>query len=182
MKRAAKAKPSPKSPAIPMQDFCGDLRRYRRPFVMGGFLWATDARVLVRVPSDGPDSTPDEGITFPNAPAIFNSSFQEAGRFVPLRNREFEMEMCLDCCGEPLPPCGACGCHPACKQCGGSGSVVSDRNVRLGAALVSPKYWRLLASLPGCQVVLPKKGQGDDPISVRFDGGQGLWMPCSRNT
>lgn len=191
---------------VTLLPFC-DRAPYRynigEPFVLGGYLYATDSRICVRAPTSRPDS---EG-WFPNAGLIFEQFQLHAIHW----NRHRDQGLAAD--GLPLwnpwPPravfvqteddaqtgivCPICrgegdyyvdGDAVSCVYCDRSGFVERFDNVRLGnpfdatSPLIAGRYWALIAQLPDVWWREPKDESA--PLYFRFRGGEGALMPIAK--
>ena len=169
---------------VDLQQFCADgTSRYNfhRPFVKGGFLWATDARILVRVHSDEPDTVPEHG-KFPNVMAVWEPGFDSAGEFVPLPNLRYELVACEECGGCGRYICPTCEHEDDCSECDGSGEVFSPCWLKIGANSFAAELIDKLKRLPGISVVIQGADGFKKPMSFRFDGAEGLISPGVEDT
>lgn len=141
------------------------------PFTRGGFTYATDGRVCVRVPRR-------EGVVghekAPDASKVFPSPLPQT---TPLRIAnlpEREMLPCGDCDDSGLAH--SCpDCTHVCEKCGGSLEYEEHRTVRLRGKRFSAIYLRMVAALPGVEAAI----MAEPPfpkLYFRFDGGDGVLM------
>lgn len=179
---------------IDLQKFCSsiDMGIYAMtsPWVRSGWRYATDARIVVRVPAPGEADTISTGKKFARADVLF----------VPIAHwrsdapiATADVDICPECAvlcpkcdgydedwddkdGQESSPCPHCtkGYQylPDCPLCG-------DRRVmpcmRYGTAVIGPKYHYLIATLPGLQWAnRPAGSTSNKGISFRFDGGEGV--------
>lgn len=119
---------------LQMLDFCDDSRRYDKPFIEGGYEYATDGKVAVRRKIDAPDSSEipiknigkivfeDSYPLDPNAEPIDIPPFVDCEK---CKNKAFTYTKseCDECLGEGESECNECGCVSACRECEGSGKV-----------------------------------------------------------
>jgi hypothetical protein len=87
---------------------------------------------------------------------------------------------CYACHGSGKTHYDCASCHCACGFCSGTGKIVGIdyKLVEIEVAFYSPKYISWLQSLPGLE--LDRIPPGVKPLRFRFDGGEGLLMPCRR--
>lgn len=161
---------------VALQPFCGDPEGWNghklgRPFSRGEFTYATDGKILIRVPrrADVPERE--------DAPAVERVLEQAAATaFRPVNKPELPTETrteCESCHGRGVEhDCPDCQC--TCKECSGTGSVSADAetSLSLGGAAMSLKYARRFLTLPGLMIADPCEGAG--PLAFRFDGGDGM--------
>lgn len=70
-----------------------------RPWVSGGFVYATDGIICVRQPSDGPDSPQPDGATWPPAGDVYDVyGDMETSRIIQIPPLELEASECTDKC------------------------------------------------------------------------------------
>lgn len=182
---------------IDMEPFCDpDDVRLRSPWNEGGFSYATDRAIIVRVPTNVPDSPPLDGLGRPNAHvnALFTSQWKDDSDFVPWPHEQCPMcetcsgsgfmhttGTCGECGGSGSVECQCCGSDTTCEQCEGDGIVenhpacacLDGFTMELNESNhISAKYVRLISTLPGV-----KYRNEDNKILFRFDGyGQGICM------
>ena len=174
-----------------LRKFCGEgglTFDDRRPFALGGFCWATDACILVRVPYEGPDSVPRPGeVKFPDAWIAWNGKigpptgkFQSDGEFVPLLPDPAIQSVACWVCDSGRYICNACDDDQKCPCCYGVGKVYWPRTMFIGTAKIQTRYYELIRTLPNPTFVIPGPGDELNSISFRFDGGEGLLMPLAK--
>lgn len=183
----------------------GDVERYATPWSRGEWSYATDCKMVIRIPrlnefpdraaNDGASVTGDELALAPAGPMWYA---------VPA-NLPAAPGPCPKCHGVPEVKCEACDgdgevewefeydgrtydsvedcpvCDGAgtieCTECGGTGKG-DEPAVEVGPALIHPRYLRLMARLPGCRLA-PVDDWG--PVVFEFDGGgRGAVMPVRR--
>ena len=177
----------------------------QQPFTVGDFTYATDGRILIRVPRlDGVEKGCHDKWTA--CPSKYFSETLIGPVWLPVPELPAR---------EPDRPCTKCDGKPVCAACRGDGSVeyefwhgptkhtlygtcplcdgdvqcrhcdgtlVEPRNegdeaVEIGGALINSDFLRLLAALPNAE--LTPRGPLD-PCRIRFDGGEGVVMPMRR--
>lgn len=148
------------------------------PWTRDGFTWATDGRVMIRVPAmdDVPEnkSAPDTKTIW-----IFDKStdpdFRELPQ-IPL-NQELECPMCEGENPSGKFQCKSCGCKEVvCEKCGGTGRTTSSISVPLGNRLANNLYLIKLAKLPGVKIDFRDRENDMLPFAFIFDGGEGILM------
>jgi hypothetical protein len=161
---------------IDLQQFCSkDQGRYyiNKPWSRGDFTWATNGKILVRVPRR--DDVPEQPAA-PDAARIFTPEFEEMA-FSPLPAVDWpkdppplECEVC-DSRGT-LHDCP--DCHCVCPNCDGSGNHPVEVSVDVRGGIFSVKYMRMILSLPNVEFV-QVASSGEKPTPFRFEGGFGLF-------
>lgn len=168
---------------IDLKKFCGteETRPYlHNPFSRGDFTYATNGRIMVRVPRQ--DGVPD--VEMPDGRKLdVEKPFHEAGprpeSMMPLHLKlpETTTEECEECEGRGFEhDCPDCECP--CTECDGSGQAEKDISVSIRGAIFDAKYIRLIQSLPNARFVVVPSPEG--PTWFAFDGGEGLLMPMRR--
>lgn len=193
---------------VTLLPFC-DPHPYRanigEPFVKDGWMYATDARICVRVPCSQPDS---EG-RFPDVAVVFRLygvkeppttvrhrdggvaySGLAAWQQWPTKPIWVKTEpdkqtgiTCPLCHGEGETFWG--GDSQACVYCDRTGLLERFENVELGipfdasSPLIAGKYWSLISRLPDVWYREPENSE--KPIHFRFRGGEGLLMQIDRS-
>lgn len=187
---------------IDLTPFCDpETSRFaiNKPFNQKGFTCATDGRVIVRIPTDEPD-TP---ATDKKIPDVSQLAWNHAActQWKPLKKAkrkkvtEIHQQGCPKCETCPCDECEGEGflltvngierdCHDcegsgfgnrstSCPECHGTGYVhyVFD----LGGALIAPRYHAKLLTLDSVEYASPTTEKG--PVLLRFDGGEAILMP-----
>ena len=162
---------------IDLAPFCEKADGYRlnikRPFSRAGFTWATDGRILVRVPLR---ADVEENPNAPHAERLFPDLADVT--FAPLPSVKWpEMPTraeCKWCEGRGTQhDCPHCTC--TCNECEGTGKDISAAGVIVRGLHFNVAYIRLLLALPGLEFTTkPKEGQ---PAPFRFEGGEGVLVP-----
>lgn len=159
---------------IDLTPFCEKPDGYReylkRPFSRAGFTWATDGRILVRVPLR---ADVEENPKAPHAEKIIPDF---AGvEFAPLPAVKWpkmpERDDCVACQGRGHE-CPDCTCE--CVECDGMGKHMAAASVTVRGVLFNVDYIRLIMSLPGLEFTTKPKGYASSPF--HFDGGIGVLM------
>lgn len=155
---------------ITLQDFCfNDTKNARhnlaKPWVFGGWRYATDARVCVREPAPG---EPDETCHRPMARIMYDVKFSKAN------------------CTQELPPfsgiihhCRCLGCEVRqCERHGQCGLDIACRGLAdLAGRTFDGEYWHKIYQLGGVRYD-PTTKKKDQPLALVADGGREiLWMP-----
>lgn len=177
--------------AIDLTPFCDPdtSSRYAldQPWVVDGWRYATDGKVLVRVPATGEPDTPPhpEGKRRPGK--VHEIVPPVDGKWLPwpeiasCEKCEGSLKIeCESCCGDGQCENCKCGqCHN-CGKCDGIGKVdcdLCDTNSsfkpHFGDAILALKYAYLISNLPNV-VYLPAKHEA--AIRFKFDGGEGAAM------
>lgn len=165
-----------------LQPFCANAeygrRAMERPFSIGEWTYATDARIIIRVPRiNGVKGYPG----FPEkAPGLFLDRFKNYRGFVKPPNRlpQFKMEACdcIDNWGD-REPC------PSCHECEGTGLTKAITWVKIGKHSYQLKYLILMLGLPGLRInPIHRDGQSMRFLFMTNPGingftGEGLLMP-----
>lgn len=161
---------------VDLMQFCSeerDLAYLSRPWTRGGYTFATNGHILVRVAARGdvPDSK-----KAPGTDRIF--ALQPTGPFVDAPKQKFPVfvsrpcKLCLGSGYEPDPEPGLEA--EECEGCWGSGKVQERRSAKLGGMTFNICYLRQVWSLPG--LLLGPDVPNDHPWFFRFDGGEGALM------
>lgn len=161
-----------------LKRFCANSKEsYRqsitRPFSQGDWTYATDGRVLIRVPRL------DEVPEYDDSPCdVQKRIFDEQ----PITGWWMILPPDLP---ELLPAykCAFCGDEPKpdCVECDGEGFIEhSAIPVKVGKHAVSHIYLHKLKTLPGVQICESAKGELNG-LGVRFDGGEGRQMPMRQS-
>jgi hypothetical protein len=166
-------------PAVSLEMFCSqDRPELSRPFSIGAWTYASDGYVLVRVPRRDDVSeraAPDASRLFPDdAP---KPRYRPAPKFTIPETIQRE-EKCWYCRGTGKKHgerCPTCQCED-CTSCSGTGRLTKLETVKIGYAVFQARYISWLQSLPNLEVA--KHRGGIEPLRFRFDGGEGLLMPC----
>ena len=155
--------------SINLKPFCakpGGRYSLDAPFVIGGWLYATDGAVIVRIPAT---SEPDVGLErkVPRKLEAYLPTVADDATWHAFP----KVKECLPCAGHGFidVPCPTCG-QDTKKMCECKATAI-----RLGPAEVAEYYASLIASLPGVQYVKP--ATANDIVRFRFDGGEGSVMP-----
>lgn len=166
--------------AINLEMFCDpDRPPIARPFSAGEWTYATNGHILVRVPRR------KNVAENPAAPAVEASrllEFLRKARYKPapkfeLPEEPFEWEEQFKwhrCSGSGHEhSCPNCNCK--CPRCNGVGiyTVPNWHKTHIGKARYNSKYISWMQSLPQLEQPYRRK-----PLAFRFDGGEGLLMPC----
>ncbi len=169
--------------------------RFDLPFAQGGFLFATDSRVLIRVPTSRRDDLPPADVgqrqrEFPPVAKVWNDYASTEGEWRPWPEQQWlidpaetcgtlEGEECVNCEGAGCTACVGTGYEsPAktCRVCRGTGFWMAQR---VAGRTVAAKFdWKLRQCLPSPLEFLDDGlGDGKNPVRFRFNGGEGLLMP-----
>jgi hypothetical protein len=142
------------------------------PFAHGEFVYATDGRILIRVPDE--DGWPPASGAISESVLAKLLAVPDDAEFVSLARVKFP--------AAPFRECWACegrgtehdcqGCIHKCDDCGGEGVVAVKQSVSIGAALFDVRYIELIASIYG--EISPQVAPSPSPF--RFDEGLGAVM------
>jgi len=171
-----------------LADFCGQTKSLSEPFCENGYTYASDGKVIVRLPS--------EEIT-KNKDCFYDMSsllFEQKGKLVSLPELPKETKATCDICGGcgKMTGCSECEggqwecrkCNSTgyfkdgkliCHECNGSGMVVSNfqKTITINGHKLQLGYLRKLSKLPEIKIVAhPVKYQH----YFKFDGGDGILM------
>lgn len=158
---------------VDLKKFCGTdtWRTYiHDPFSRGEYTYATDGAIIVRVPLVAEiGETPRT----PNPEKIFAPMPADGWR---------TLRVALPTVA-PTKECGSCyhgfehdcpDCTCECDECKGTGFVEPNLSTEIGGVIFDLKYIRMVAELPGVEVVIT---DGISPSFFRFEGGDGALMP-----
>jgi len=162
-------------PTIDLQVFCAYKEspladRIKQPWTTRGYTYASDGRILIRVPAIEGESIHDH----PETSGLPLPVVRDLDPPLMLADIELPAKIKDECeeCKEYNQP------QHGCPECHGAGWVwrypwgMDVRGVRL-----APLYIELMKTLPNCAFVsLPTELK---PVSFIFDGGEGLLM-CMR--
>lgn len=155
-----------------------DIRvNLRQPFSKGGFTYATDGAIIVRV-AYRPDVLEKDDA--PNVEKLF-SDHHTGAAFKPLpavkwgKLSETKKQECRSCYGRGTEhDCPDCECE--CEDCDGTGTetvnIIATVSVR--GATFKARYIKMISELPDCEFVTFSKDYAPNPF--RFSGGIGLIM------
>ena len=163
------------------------------PFVRGGWTYATDSRIAIRMPSNRVDGNCRLTESVLGVMLGYFEKYHEAVKTGPFmrdgRNwRQWPskpVEMPLD--GMEYVACQICrgdgrifdvdGDVWTCVYCDATGNVGLQPDVMLegGTPIVGGRYWSLIRRLPDVWYIDPESDK--EPIPFRFRFGQGLLMP-----
>jgi hypothetical protein len=176
---------------IDLTPFCGtdETREYlMRPFNIGDFTFATDARIVLRVARrDGLADLPKEK----------SETAERLGKYFAAVPTEYQPlpaippgNECTTCGGKGMTDsivCGDCGSlislngqKIVCLDCI-NGRVFHEVRVPFGGHDINSHYLRLIHTLPNCRIaVVPNPVEAESSFfGFTFDGGQGRLMPMT---
>lgn len=190
---------------IDLQPFCAKERsRYsiEIPFVQGGFRYATNSRIIVRVPADGEPDTVVDDFKFPDAGIL---PWRPAGELRPWPAAAYIRKVmdCHECDGAGVinqQKCSHCGGNGECPDCGGEGRCVEcngsgysggqicsacdgaketeqDFATPIDSRHVRASNDKLIRALPNVCWVATGTPSPTSPIYFTFDGGEGMVSP-----
>jgi hypothetical protein len=189
-------------PMIDLLMFCCHRNAVMKtPATIGPYTYATDGKVIVRVPADKHYEAP---VDFPLVDRL-PWDHDQLGEWVQLPILDIKPRNCLACKGTGKTtvcpecegegevcfsndfntydfPCETCGGSRVisggtdlCYLCRGTLQHVRHESFPWQRGKVNAHYVHLLKDLPGIQFSI--HGEVIDPIRFRFDGGCGLLMP-----
>lgn len=171
-----------------LRSFCAsDARRPLtcRPWSVGAFSYATNGRIIVRVPRLDDVPPPDDAKIEKTAKQIdeWLAKLDDTPRVAVPRidipkGRSWT---CDKCDGRGFEHnCPGCSCE--CTDCE-AGTCHQPVMVAWRGTHVSPDVWRLIAALPGSQIASsPPLSLIYDHVSFAFDGGVGIVMSMRKPT
>lgn len=166
--------------------FCGqdESRPYlMQPFASGSWTYATDDRILVRIPrrDEDPAASEDNKAVKP-AEEMFNDIPVDGFEPLPAVKIEVnEYEECAVCDGRGTEhECPSCQCQ--CLDCRGTGHPIPglDTSVDIGGSIYCGEQILLLQALPNIVLHSPTREIKSTVLKAaffRFDGGEGVIMP-----
>lgn len=165
---------------INLQPFCStdETRFYlMKPFTRGGFTYATDGIIMVRVAerTDIPDVKQKFNQDAPLKGVETATFFRPAFELPPAPTANGK---CTDCDGRGYDhDCPDCEC--ICDTCHGSGNMDTERAIStvIGPKIFNLHYARMMLSLPGIEIEAPPEKSDEKPLLFRFDEGVGALMP-----
>jgi hypothetical protein len=174
---------------INLKLFCGpnDPKHpfLEEPFSAGAWTYATDGHIAVRVSrlEDVAENSAVPAGVLEGTSRLFEQTrkprYKQAPEFELQEPFEWKEELeCHRCRGTGkfhIRECPDCNCK--CFECDGTGifTVPNVRTTSIGKALYRSKYISLMRSLPQLELGRPHRSK---PLPFRFDGGEGLLMPC----
>ena len=146
-----------------------------QPWVASGCKYATDGRIILKLPTPEADSLPD-GKTPPvdklfdkMVPEHCTADYATAGKFVDCKIE------CSECFGSGGHDCETCHQWVDCATCSGQCDTDGKARELITGFRIQDKYDKLLLTLPGLKydpaVVIRR------PMFFVFDGGCGAVMP-----
>lgn len=172
--------------AIDMRKFCEEeIPNIATPFWRDGYLYASNGRYCVRVPSE----SGEPGHALAPAANRLEHWWTDDSLFAwePFPESGSQKLRCDECRGTGQDfsigrCCPKCGNNDfPCEDCEGTGWVDSFKNIMVGGFLFSGRFIHMLSSLPN-STVNASKSPTDKPyqrtgiLRIRFDGGQALLM------
>lgn len=190
-----------------LQAFCSqDETRavLAEPWTHDGYTYATDGRMVVRVLAlPGCQSGEDWPNGYPQAPwglmatcpqstdwqpmppippapdAVCSQCHAEAAAVCPACKGDGEVKWTFDFCGTEhtrMDECPVCdGEERICNRCWGDGREPDLARVQVGRLVFQARYLRPFTQFTNLEIALCGERE---PARVRFDGGDGLVMPC----
>lgn len=153
--------------------FCSGEGRYQlsRPFNQDGFTWATDGRIMVRVPQIEGFAGYDYIKPPQDVKAIFNPVLP--GEFISLPECPDKRAVtCGDCGGTGYCICPHCDQDMKCAECDSTGKKLDGRIIEVFTGKgIRVCHLAAIKSLPNLMIALSKCGKY---ICFQFDGGDGI--------
>ena len=171
------------SQTINLETFCSPERpELARPFSLGEWTYASNGHVLVRVQrrEEIPENA-ENPVGF-RAASLF-SEITRKPHYTPAPKFELPEALekkvrCFPCDGSGKAhrrQCPDCQCE--CPVCHGTGERIEPAEpIKIGRTSFTAKYISWLQQLPNLE--LDRVPRGPNPMRFRFDGGEGLLMPC----
>lgn len=170
--------------------FCDEEQHWKwslcEPFVQGGYVYATDGKIAIRIPTRRPDTFhegrfPKMGETFDKLLRAYTRDAPGDLGWLPWPTKPVFVETETDAkTGIACPICRgathyyADGDAVTCVYCDATGYVERWDNVDTGKSIIAGRYWQLISRLPNVWYL--ERMREDDPIWFRFAGGDGLLM------
>ena len=181
-------------PTINIQQFClnpNDAEyinaRIVRPFVVGGWQYGTDGKIIVRIPTTESDTLPPVIISAFEGPkfrpeSVFDRYFDPAlgadnASFLPWPSDVLIVRKVLPCPNSQKDKFNVTVCLRYCPLCHGDAEFEQDHRCMVGEHWIAAKYHSLIDTLPDVKYIdVPAKNERGDfvPLPFIFDGGQGL--------
>lgn len=177
---------------LDLTPFCGSGARYAigNPFVIGRWKYASDATIVVRIPTDDPESEDLVGVPR-NCDSFFvgidGDGFAAMPEYKPI-TKDGPCIVCLrsgclhsGCLHsgtiEPKVKCCECGHEheSQCWNCVGKGSGVLPHHQVICGLSISVKQLHRIGKLPGPVSCKASSAKGQ-LLLFRFSGGQGVVM------
>lgn len=179
---------------IDLTPFCDpDGTRYSldRPWILGGWRYATDGRICIRIKTNSPDNV--EWKRGSCRDWYVRTDDRDEPRVPDVSGIGWKHFLIDD--WQPWPdanyvdgnvPCEADGCDvdydpSACQACEGKGTVTGPAYQQMGQAWIAVKYDKLIRQLSGAEWSFGGVDhENETPVLFRFDGGEGIIMPIQR--
>ena len=158
---------------IDLQQFCPKWA-YRewmeRPFSRAGYTWATDGKLMVRVPLR--EDVPEHRNNLADVERVWPKTWPTTWRqplSAKLPSAEYVTCDVCDARGREHE-CPDCQC--ICRACSGDGQLEVLSAVQVGARAIPLSHARLIVGLDLVEVSPP--ASGDFLLMFRFEGGEGI--------
>ena len=167
-----------------MKKFCAQedsAGRYtfKDTFVQDGWVYATDARISVRIkaPKGAKDSPESQDVKYPkDIKRIFARNVSKNGLPFPTDAIEYKKLDCDVCAGNGTHECGhtMCGHEHVCGVCLGTGisEFFEPEKFTFNGYCIGGKYLHLISQLPNAKYLGATAPLG--PLHFVFDGGEGV--------
>ena len=157
------------------------------PWSWGNFTYASDGRVIIRVPKLESIPVPEEEPANQKKVENYFLSDESDGNYLPLPLPPLEGwgKLCPNCGGSGKTHCLICPCCDnhirlrsiiVCEECDGKGRILWEQQVAFGRHCLNQFYVDQLAVLPSV-MISQHKSDPMGPVSIRFDGGDGRLSP-----
>jgi hypothetical protein len=141
-----------------------------KPFASGGFIYATDGRICVRMPLVGELDGQEEG-TKPDPSTVgWEGPFYSEASPVPELASD-ETVKCSCCNGRGEHDCGV-----GCEDCDCTGEIQIIKATKVGCVNLGNNYLRILAQ-HGAAIFMRQDGSHHKPVRFAGPGWEGLLMP-----
>lgn len=146
-------------------------RQLCRPWSHGEHSFASDGRIIVRIPKPVENAPAEPDITggARNAPLLFMGVDFETNPLALPALPELKFTDC-DYCG---------GLEKPCDECESTRKLPLDQPLRVRFNHFNTHLLARIASLPGLRIYPETSRKCSDPLAFTFDGGDGLLMPMA---
>lgn len=161
-----------------LKPFCDPIRNLiTTPFSQAGWTWATNGRLIIRIPHD--PAIPERFDAPKVAPVWAAYKVDDQTVWEPLAPVPLpKIDPCPHCEGTGLHYCEPCDTGHDCAKCKATGEVARKVFRKVGDRILWLDTIRPLSSLEGIEIA-PAIGVGPEPMPFRFKGGCGL--ACGMN-
>lgn len=157
------------------------------PWRVGGFVYATDGRIIVRVSADlyphvaerpeAPKKPTEDKSMFPwDHHHLDVSLWRTPPKDMLLCNHP----VCAECKGTGVHKCHQCDNEHECGACHAWGRLGTIGHIDIGPVRLSSLYSYLLCLLPEVELWIDPRNDSIDSVPFRFEGGLGYVMPVRK--